>query len=217
MTILGSEIELHWYYASDPELLSWHWCEKLKNNPTIKVLSGKANPMKEKVNRLLFRHQDMAEDLRLHPQWNQFTLQWGLFKKSPNRPSPCSPKKKPWWQFWWGLDQVCQWLIGFLPNKWDIYFNFLQKYNSLQASFWGGILILFAKKSNFPLREADPFQNGLIFGKVPNGLWPFKVMPFCSRDPMPMPSSSSFFSFLSFLNYSLFLSSPNTNTSLPCP
>merc|ERR1712112_655544 len=39
---------------------------------------------------LFFRHQDMAEDLRLRPNWNKFTPQWAIFLKDPNRPSPCN-------------------------------------------------------------------------------------------------------------------------------
>jgi len=38
---------------------------------------------------LFFRHQDMAEDLTMRPEWNEFTPQFGFFKKSPTRPSPC--------------------------------------------------------------------------------------------------------------------------------
>jgi len=38
---------------------------------------------------LFFRHQDMAEDLRLRPEWNEDTPQFGFFKKDPSRKSPC--------------------------------------------------------------------------------------------------------------------------------
>jgi len=38
---------------------------------------------------LFFRHQDMAEDLQLRPKWNDATPQFSIFKKDPNRPSPC--------------------------------------------------------------------------------------------------------------------------------
>jgi len=35
------------------------------------------------------RHQDMAEDLQLRPEWNKYTPQMSLFLKDPSRPSPC--------------------------------------------------------------------------------------------------------------------------------
>jgi len=38
---------------------------------------------------LFIRHQDMAEDLRLRPEWNKYTPQMSIFLKDPNRPSPC--------------------------------------------------------------------------------------------------------------------------------
>jgi len=38
---------------------------------------------------LFIRHQDMAEDLQLRQEWNQYTPQMSLFLKDPNRPSPC--------------------------------------------------------------------------------------------------------------------------------
>jgi len=38
---------------------------------------------------LFIRHQDMAEDLRLRPEWNKYTPQYSIFLKDPSRPSPC--------------------------------------------------------------------------------------------------------------------------------
>lgn len=38
---------------------------------------------------LFFRHQDMVEDLRLHPGWNTDTPQFSIFKQDPSRKSPC--------------------------------------------------------------------------------------------------------------------------------
>ena len=38
---------------------------------------------------LFFRHQDMVEDLRIHPEWNDATPQYAIWKKSPFRYSPC--------------------------------------------------------------------------------------------------------------------------------
>ena len=35
------------------------------------------------------RHQDMAEDLRLRPEWNQYTPQYSFFLRDADRPSPC--------------------------------------------------------------------------------------------------------------------------------
>jgi len=53
------------------------------------VLTSKMVTSKWGDQHLFFRHQDMAEDLRLRPQWNKFTPQWAIFLKDPNRPSPC--------------------------------------------------------------------------------------------------------------------------------
>ena len=38
---------------------------------------------------IYYPHQDMAEDLRLKPEWNRDTPQYAIFKKDPRRPSPC--------------------------------------------------------------------------------------------------------------------------------
>ena len=38
---------------------------------------------------LFFRHQDMAEDLRIHPEWNKFTEQFAFKKRSPFREQTC--------------------------------------------------------------------------------------------------------------------------------
>merc|ERR1712071_386193 len=38
---------------------------------------------------LYFRHQDMAEDIQLRPEWNKDTPQFAVFKKDPFRTSPC--------------------------------------------------------------------------------------------------------------------------------
>jgi len=38
---------------------------------------------------LFIRHQDMAEDLKLRPEWNKYTPQYSIFLKDPSRPSPC--------------------------------------------------------------------------------------------------------------------------------
>ena len=38
---------------------------------------------------LFFRHQDMADDLRIRPDWNIYTPQFTLVRKSPFRKSPC--------------------------------------------------------------------------------------------------------------------------------
>jgi len=54
------------------------------------VLTSKMVTSKWGDQHLFFRHQDMAEDLRLRPQWNKFTPQWAIFLKDPNRPSPCN-------------------------------------------------------------------------------------------------------------------------------
>jgi len=36
---------------------------------------------------LFIRHQDMAEDLQLRPEWNKYTPQYSIFLKDPSRPS----------------------------------------------------------------------------------------------------------------------------------
>ena len=38
---------------------------------------------------LYFRHQDMAEDIQLRPEWNKYTPQFAIFRKDPFRTSPC--------------------------------------------------------------------------------------------------------------------------------
>jgi len=38
---------------------------------------------------LFFRHQDMLEDLRVRPEWNEATPQFSLFQKSPSKRSQC--------------------------------------------------------------------------------------------------------------------------------
>merc|ERR1712080_528322 len=43
------------------------------------VLTSKLVTSKWGDEHLFFRHQDMAEDLRLRPAWNKFSPQWAIF------------------------------------------------------------------------------------------------------------------------------------------
>merc|ERR1712107_338021 len=53
------------------------------------VLTSEVVPSRWGDEHLFIRHQDMAEDLRLRPEWNQYTPQYSLFLRDADRPSPC--------------------------------------------------------------------------------------------------------------------------------
>merc|ERR1711973_179642 len=53
------------------------------------VLTSEVVPSRWGDEHLFIRHQDMAEDLRLRPEWNQYTPQYSFFLRDADRPSPC--------------------------------------------------------------------------------------------------------------------------------
>ena len=75
------------------------WSEEMINNMTTEW----------KFNKLMFRHQDMAEDLQLRPDWNKYTPQYSIFLKDPSRPSPCDGWNWPCLEYNSGLSENALW------------------------------------------------------------------------------------------------------------